>query len=317
MKILYGVNGEGLGHINRSRYVINKLIDQGHTVYKACMLNKELSDVDTCIHGVKLKFKNRKIKKIRAIIDYLRLPVRKDVKLLEQRYGKVDLVITDFEPTVARYARKNKIPLVSIDNQHRFYKVDYSMPLKYVIYNILLSICVKVFIGKTDDVIVTCFHPQESTYDVLCDQAETKENGTTLVYLKDEFVPAFIKNYKDLKTPTYIYCKSPASFLQDASSNIMLCPLGDSFKRRLLDCSRVISNAGNQIIGECIQYNKPITCIPIIGQIEQEMNAYYLEKYNLGGVTTIEELEINNRKPDVKLNRGIEKLMERLGIWLK
>ena len=317
MKILYGINGEGLGHINRSRHVIDKLRDQGHTVYKACMLNKELSDGDTCIHGVKLKYKNRKIKKIRAIIDYLRLPTRKDVRLLEQRYGKVDLVITDFESTVARYARKNEIPLVSIDNQHRFYKIDYSMPLKYVIYNILLSICVKVFIGKTDDKIVTCFHPQEASYDVLCEQAETKENGTTLVYLKDEFVPAFIKNYKDLKTPTYIYCKSPGSFLQGVSSNVMLCPLGDSFKRRLLDCSRVISNAGNQIIGECIQYNKAITCIPIIGQIEQEMNAYYLEKYNLGGVTTIEELEINNKKPDVELNRGIEKLMERLGIWLK
>ena len=317
MNILYGINGEGLGHINRSRHVIDKLRDQGHTVYKACMLNKELSDGDTCIHGVKLKYKNRKIKKIRAIIDYLRLPTSKDVRLLEQRYGKVDLVITDFESTVARYARKNEIPLVSIDNQHRFYKIDYSMPLKYVIYNILLSICVKVFIGKTDDRIVTCFHPQEASYDVLCGQAETKENGTTLVYLKDEFVPTFIKNYKDLKTPTYIYCKSPGSFLQDVSSNIMLCPLGDSFKRRLLDCSRVISNGGNQIIGECIQYNKPITCIPIIGQIEQEMNAYYLEKYNLGGVTTIEELEINNKKPNVKLNRGIEKLMERLGIWLK
>jgi uncharacterized protein (TIGR00661 family) len=317
MNILYGINGEGLGHINRSKHVIDKLRDQGHTVYKACMLNKELSDGDTCIHGVRLKFKNRKIKKIRAIIDYLRLPTSKDVRLLEQRYGKVDLVITDFESTVARYARKNEIPLVSIDNQHRFYKIDYSMPLKYVIYNILLSICVRVFIGKTDDRIVTCFHPQEASYDVLCGQAETKENGTTLVYLKDEFVPAFIKNYKDLKTPTYIYCKSPGSFLQDVSSNIMLCPLGDSFKRRLLDCSRVISNGGNQIIGECIQYNKPITCIPIIGQIEQEMNAYYLEKHNLGGVTTIEELKINNKKPDVELNRGIDKLMERLGEWLK
>jgi uncharacterized protein (TIGR00661 family) len=317
MNILYGINGEGLGHINRSKHVIDKLRDQGHTVYKACMLNKELSDGDTCIHGVRLKFKNRKIKKIRAIIDYLRLPTNKDVRLLEQRYGKVDLVITDFESTVARYARKNEIPLVSIDNQHRFYKIDYSMPLKYVIYNILLSICVRVFIGKTDDRIVTCFHPQEASYDVLCGQAETKENGTTLVYLKDEFVSAFIKNYKDLKTPTYIYCKSPGSFLQDVSSNIMLCPLGDSFKRRLLDCSRVISNGGNQIIGECIQYNKPITCIPIIGQIEQEMNAYYLEKHNLGGVTTIEELKINNKKPDVELNRGIDKLMERLGEWLK
>ena len=317
MKILYGINGEGLGHINRSKHVIDKLKDQGHTVYKACMSNKELSDGDTYIHGVKLKFKNRKIKKIRVIIDYLRLPVRKDVKLLEQRYGKVDLVITDFESMVARYARKNEIPLVSIDNQHRFYKVDYSAPLKYVIYNILLSICVRVFIGKTDDRIVTCFHPQEASYDVLCEQVETKENGTTLVYLKDEFVPDFIKNYKDLKTPTYIYCKSPASFPQDASSNITLCPLSDSFKRKLLECSRIISNAGNQIIGECIQHNKPITCIPIVGQIEQEMNAYYLEKYNLGGVTTIEELKINNKKPDIELNKGIDKLMERLGIWLK
>ena len=32
MKILYGVNGEGLGHATRSRVVARHLIEQGHEV---------------------------------------------------------------------------------------------------------------------------------------------------------------------------------------------------------------------------------------------------------------------------------------------
>ena len=313
MKILYGINSEGLGHLNRSKIVIKELQKLGHEITTV----SSHKESDVFIDYLKLKYRNGKIRKASVIWDWLCFPMRKNINKIPN-HG-FDLVITDYEPVTARYARKHKINLVSIDNQHRFSTIDKSLPLKFLIYNIALYLVNKIFIGKTDDQIVTCFHPKEGSYDVLCEHEETKGgDGSTLVYLKDVFVLDFLRNYKDSKTPTYVYCKSLSiENFGYHNSNVKFCPLGDTFKRRLASCSRVVSNAGNQLIGECIKYNKPITCIPIMGQIEQEINAYYLKKFNLGGVTDIKNLEINNKKPRVVLDRGLDKVIERLRLWLK
>lgn len=318
MKILYGINGEGLGHISRSTKIIEELRCAGHTVHIACMNDEVLTKNDIKIGGVSLKFKNQKIKKLSTIIDFLNLPINKYISLIEGKYGVVDLVITDFEPITARYARKNKINLISIDNQHRFVKIDKNLPLKYRAYNILLSLLLRVFIGKVNDYIVTCFYPQEDSVGVLCKDGEPADNNFTLVYLKDEFIDKFVSAYP-FDDFTYIYCKSPEKFKSKYyHDNLVFCSLDKiNFSKMLKNCSRVISNAGNQIAGECVYYNKPITCIPIKGQIEQEINGFYLEFYGLGKVSNFNNLVINNKKPDANIENGIHKIMERLGKWLK
>lgn len=318
MIILYGINGEGLGHIKRSNKIIEELKSAGHTVHIACMNDSILTKNDIKIGGVRLKFKNQKIKKLSTIIDFFKLPINKYISSIEAKYGVVDLVITDFEPITARYARKNKINLVSIDNQHRFAKIDKRLPFKYWIYNILLSVLLKVFIGKVNDYIITCFYPEKDSVGTVCVDQTVSDNHFTLVYLKDEFIDKFINAYS-FDDFTYVYCKSAEKFkTKYFNKNLIFCELDNiNFSKMLKNCSRVISNAGNQITGECVYYNKPITCIPVKGQIEQEINGFYLEYYNLGKVSNLDELVINNKKPDANIENGIRKIMERLEQWLK
>lgn len=335
MKILYGINGEGLGHLNRSKIVIKELTDMGHTVFVASSHGWS----NFIINSIRFKYKNGKIRKMRLLWDWLSFPMRKNLKKIPK--NNYDLVITDFEPVTARYARKHKINLVSIDNQHRFSTIDTSLPFMLLVYNILLSLVNKIFIGKTDDQIVTCFHPHYKNCGVVNEDRNVGHQGplsavlmgATLVYLREEHIQDFVNNYNvPTDRVTYIFCDNPDNYknsldytltgiIETRWSGLVFMKKGPDFKRLMKHCNNVITNAGNQTIGECIKNNIPITCIPIKGQAEQEINGYYLEKYNYGKCTTFDNFEVNYTEPSESFSfsdseNGIDNLMKRLTIWL-
>jgi len=340
MRILYGINGEGLGHLNRSKVVIKELTDMGHTVLVASSHGCS----NFSINSMRFKYKNGKIRKMRLLWDWLSFPMRKNLNKIPKIH--FDLVITDFEPVTARYARKHKINLVSIDNQHRFSTIDTSLPLTLLFYNIVLSLVNKIFIGKTDDQIVTCFHPHHKNCGVINQNRETQIedplsdvlSGATLVYIKEEHIQDFINSYDvPQDRVTYIFCDNPDNYedsldysltrnqksgiIETRWSGLCFMRKGYSFKQLMKSCRNVITNAGNQTIGECIKNNIPITCIPVKGQAEQEINGYYLEKYNYGKCTNFYNFEVNYTKPSESFSfsdseNGIDNLMKRLTIWL-
>lgn len=258
MKILYGVNGEGLGHYNR--YVIVKSILEkfGHEVKLASY--GDCKNPDIKIHGIKLDISNG-VNIFKAIDDFLRLDKN-------QKIGySPDLVITDYEPVCANFARKNKIPLISIDNQHRFDTIDYSLPPSALLYNIALKIFNTIFIGKVDESIVSCFYKTSKSIPPILDPMliSLRESPFDVVYLKGEYLSKFLSNKSD--RPQFIFGGAKFS---PARNRIPL----DSryFKNYLISCDRVISNAGHQLISECIHLKKEHIIIPIKNQPEQMIN---------------------------------------------
>src|SRR5246127_4334895 len=124
--ILYGVNGEGAGHSTSAKEVLTHLVAEGHRVHVASFdrgLQNLKSQFDvTEIYGFRFAYVNNRVRYKRTIAKNLitvpqaatRMPRRNP--LCDE--GKIDLVITDFEPLTCHLGHKRRLPVVSIDNQH-------------------------------------------------------------------------------------------------------------------------------------------------------------------------------------------------------
>lgn len=302
MKILYGINGEGLGHLNRSRAVIELLVKEGHQVVIASRqsyLTEFLEDHETFeIDHIGLHFTcTGRVDVLRLVKDFWNLSY-------EGISGEYDLVISDYEPVSAKYARSNGIRLVTIDNQHRFSRIDPVLPWRLKLSNLAVKIVNRVLIGKADQNIISCFNPAEGSIPVICDEGTVADDDHVVVYLKDQYIDDFLNCYTP-ETDTYVFTsKYPAG----SRGKIHFRELDTQhFKWLLRTCKAVVSNCGNQLIGECMYYGKPYTGIPIIGQSEQEINAFYMEYYGYGKVTSLHpsEFELNLTPPKGQRENGL------------
>ena len=59
-------------------------------------------------------------------------------------------------------------------------------------------------------------------------------------------------------------------------------PSVEEFAKDLASCRGIITNGGFTLISEAIYLKKPIYSVPVKNQMEQEINAYYLEKEGYG-----------------------------------
>lgn len=288
MKILYGINGEGLGHFNRSSLVIKELKNLGHEV-KTASFNNFFSKIDIIIPGIKLSLNKSGVEKIKLFKDFLTFNKNTSIDYYP------DIIISDFEPVVANFGRKNNIPVISIDNQHRFDYLDRKLPIKLFVYNIFLKMVNKLFIGNINDKIITCFYDIPGAISPIVRNLEKIGSEYNVIYVKDS---TFKDIEKDLNEDLYVLFSNSTEIKE--TRKFIKFPITDSYYKLLLSMSKkVISNAGHQTISECLCYNIPLVSYPIKNQPEQLINHYYL-----------------NKTKSIS-NNGISQCMERLEKWLK
>ena len=58
----------------------------------------------------------------------------------------------------------------------------------------------------------------------------------------------------------------------------------------MANCKKLISTAGNQLIGESIYFSKPIFVIPQPNQTEQFLNAWYVKNELIGSYSKLKRL---------------------------
>ncbi len=125
MRILYGVNGEGMGHATRSRVVIDSLLER-HDVRVVSsgnaygFLSETLPHVDE-IFGPKFAMEEGQIRRWATVVENLRslgheLPKTVREWVARTKEWRPEVVITDFEPLSAAYSRYSRTPLVAVDN---------------------------------------------------------------------------------------------------------------------------------------------------------------------------------------------------------
>ena len=120
MKILYGIQQTGNGHITRSIEMIRSLKDKGYEVdiiVSGC--NSQLSlpfPIKKSFKGLTLQYTKK------GDISWIKTCLKSNIpKLITDSLYDLegyDLVITDFEPISAWAAKYSKVPCVGLGNQY-------------------------------------------------------------------------------------------------------------------------------------------------------------------------------------------------------
>jgi len=321
MNILYGVNATGNGHISRSRITISELKKRGHnvTVLFSGRNVEDFFDLEEfrpyiIKKGFTFVFKKGKLNVFRTLLNVDLVQFVRDVFKIKKEY---DVVVTDFEPISAYAARKLGIHCIGIGHQYSFLK---KIPKSFRIK--LASLFFLRFYTPINSTISSHFHHfnqpilppfiEEGLKNQ--DDVPTMKN-TFLVYLAWEEQDQMISILNTIKGHEFIYYSSVGEEVQIA--NVTLKPFSNKyFKRDLIACNGLLTNAGFQLPAEAIYLGKKILCKPLSGQPEQEHNAMTLKRLQHATVCTKftkEEIEmwIRSGKQKKELyNESIDLMVE-------
>jgi uncharacterized protein (TIGR00661 family) len=285
MKILYGVQTTGNGHISRSRELIRELKNLGHTVQvllsgRKPAMPSELKDFEPyqrlkgltfCTYRGRLKYFHTAFS-----LDFFQF--YRDIASFNGT--GFDLVITDFEPISARLARRKSLPSIGVGHQYAFV---HAIPLSGD--NPLARFVIKNFAPADHPV---GLHWHHFNLPILPPIVPQKINGSDrridnkiLVYLPFERlndVLALLKPFR--RYEFFIY---HGLIQAEDSGTLHLRPYSrNGFLNDLTECSGVISNAGFELASEAMYLGKKILVKPLAGQMEQISNALAITSLQLG-----------------------------------
>ena len=301
MRVLYGVQGTGQGHISRARAMAKALEDYsiditwffsgrdrsnyfGMDPFKKYMTYRGLT---FSTNGGKIDY--YKTLKKNNIFEFLC-----DVKNLN--LDDFELVISDFEPITAWSAIAKNKECIGIGHQYAF-----GRDIPTTGQNPLSKIIMKKFAPVDLPIGLRWYPYDDAILPPILDLPEisTNQGDFILVYLPFEnpnevcnwLNSSHGKSFK-LYGPTLTYGTSGRVELHKTDAI--------KFKIDLANCGGVICNSGFELISECLQWQKPVLTKPLIGQFEQESNALALSQ--LKYATTISSLNLS------KLNLWLDTL---------
>lgn len=286
MRILYGVQATGNGHITRARTMAKHLRQANlHVDYlfsgrdRHKLFNMEPFGEYRCYRGLTFSTCKGKLRYLDTwLINHFFQFVRDVYRLDLSQY---DLVLTDFEPITAWAARIHKTPSIAIGHQYAFL---HDVPK--VGNNLLTRSILKLFAPAEICLGVHWRHFDNTILPPLIEppkQPISFEPGKILVYLPFDDTNEVIQWLEKFPQYTFhIYCEYRQA---KTVGHLHLHPYSrEKFQQDLASCSGVISNAGFGLSSEALQYGKKILVKPLQGQMEQLSNAEALLQLNLGDV---------------------------------
>jgi uncharacterized protein (TIGR00661 family) len=305
MRILYGVVGEGMGHAIRSRVVVEHLLAQGHQVEIIAssravdFLAKRFEQVHR-IHGLHIVYEDNRVRRgltlwSNVLDGSAALPgqIRAYFDLVEDFSPEV--VISDFESWVYFYAKLHRLPIVSIDNMQIINRCHHDAETLQGIRpecEIARAFVKSKLPGCNHYLIATFFHPpvrkQRTSLvppllraEVLAAAARRGEH--LLVYQTAEGHHELPGVLAAAGLPCRIY-----GMRRDLEQDVVegeLCYRPFDEKRFIEDLASargVIAGGGFTLMGECVYLRKPLLAVPVGGQVEQVLNARYLQRLGYG-----------------------------------
>lgn len=294
--ILYGVNGEGSGHSTRAQEVLSHLKARGHVVHVASfdrgLHNLRDNFEVTEIHGLRLSYVNNQVRYRRTLAKNL-ASVRQRAKSiavlseLAERW-KIEVVITDFEPLCCHLGHRQKLPIISIDNQHCLTNTEVSYPKKYRRDAAVAKLVTRIMTPRADAYLVTSFftsrvkRPRTFLFPPILRQqilAAVPTSGEHVLVYVTSPAPALAKLLSLVRCQFVAY-----GFGREGKDGNILYrkPSMNKFLEDLIGAQAVVANAGFSLMTEALHLGKPYLAIPIEHQFEQIFNAYWLDKLGYG-----------------------------------
>jgi uncharacterized protein (TIGR00661 family) len=294
--ILYGVNGEGAGHSTRAREVISHLQSHGHTVHIVSfdrgLANLRKDFPVTEIFGWRIAYVNNQVRYRRTLAKNLLAAPKAAASIAQLKTlideHSIDLVITDFEPLTSHAARRKRLPVISIDNQHTLINTDVTYPRQYRNDASAAKMVTRLMVPHANAYLTTSFFTARVTKPntflfppILRDsilKAKPREGDHILVYVTSP-APALEKLLASVRASFIAY----GFGREGQQANVTYRkPSLDGFFADLISAKGIVANAGFSLVTEALHLGKPYLAVPVEHQFEQIFNAYWLDKSGYG-----------------------------------
>jgi uncharacterized protein (TIGR00661 family) len=292
MKILYGVQGTGNGHISRARLMAQAFALRSDVQVDFLFSGRAPEDYFDmqvfadyqCREGITFSTSKGAVQRWQTFRNLKLGQFYKDVTSLD--LSEYELVINDFEPVTAWAAKRSGTPSISVSHQAAFL---HPFPLHEG--------------GRLDKWITRYFAPTQYQlgvhwyhfgHNIMPPFIANKPRGKAtskhlLVYLPFEDIGDIRLMLEPLSECNFV-CFHPAikADYQDEHMSWRR-PSKTDFDHCLQHCAGVIANGGFELSSECLQLGKKLLVKPLLGQYEQLSNSLILSE--LGLCSTMHELD--------------------------
>ncbi|MEX2366934.1 MAG: MJ1255/VC2487 family glycosyltransferase [Pseudohongiellaceae bacterium] len=292
MKILYGVQGTGNGHISRANAMAQAMQAYPELQVDWLLSGREKSSgcggIDPFLwrEGMTFVVSAGRVDVLKTIKKNNLLQFRRDVGSLD--LSPYELIISDYEPVVSHAARKRGLPVTGIGHQYAF---NHKIPMRGA--NPVVKSIMKHYAPVTHSVGLHWHHFDCPILPPIIDLVLPKTLPATienkvLVYLPFESPEQILEILYTM--PDYEFYIYHPNMRNSDSGHIHCRSISRTgFKQNLLDARQVITNSGFELISECLHLGKSILSKPLQGQMEQLSNARALDE--LGYARIMEKLD--------------------------
>ncbi len=297
MKILYGVQGTGNGHVTRARIMAKAFAEAGVEVDwvfsgrpRADFFDMEAFGDFQCYRGLTFQVKSGRILILKTAMTTNLSQLSQDIKKVNVE--GYDLIVNDFEPVSAWAAKRAGKKVIGLSHQNSFY---YDIPKKG--NNFVIEWFMRNFAPVTQPIGLHWHHFNQPILPPLIEPSHYENESLPkhyLVYLPFSDVADIepqLRNFPDYQF--YIYQKVPKA---TDDGHIHIRPFSrEGFQQDLHRCEGVICSAGFELPSEAIQLGKKILVQPVAGQMEQKSNALALCQLGYGSATNVLSEEVIRR----------------------
>lgn len=284
MRILYGIQGTGHGHISRAREILPLLCNHAEIDVLLSGYNCSMTLENTRVikkRGISFFYSDHGRVSLFKTIKNLK-PVRflKDVKKLDlQPY---DLIISDFEPVSAWASYRTGVPSLALSHQAAFLSEFSPRPdrnshlSEQVLKNFAPCKSALGFHFRRYDHFI---EPPIIRSEVL--NMKPKSGNHITVYLPAFHHKKLISHFRKIShTDWHIF--SPSCSEATDETNVTVQPVNNSvFLRSLETCKGVLTSGGFETCAEAMYLGKKLMVIPIQNQYEQQCNAAALKQLGI------------------------------------
>ncbi|MDO3388204.1 glycosyltransferase family protein [Gilvimarinus sp. SDUM040013] len=290
MKILYGVQGTGNGHLTRARSMAKAFatLDVQVDWLFSGRAREDFFDMQPfgdfrCYQGMTLQAKKGKVNMPKTIMKSNVLQLRRDALALNAK--DYDLIVSDFEPVTAWAARLQGVRSVGISHQCAFLH-----PIPKKANNVFTDTFMHWFAPIDTAVGVHWHHFDQPLLPPIVEPSShpnTVQKGKILVYLPFADVDDFLPMLEPLVDHEfYVYHKFTQA---EDRGHVHLRPFSrEGFQSDLHSAEGVMCSAGFELPSEAITLGKKLLVEPVRKQMEQQSNALALQA--LGYATTTDKI---------------------------
>lgn len=302
--VFYSICGEGMGHAVRSGVILEELTKEENKdkydiyIFSSDRAYEYLKDKFVNVFeigGFNTTYENNTVKKRRTLLNAIKATPNN----LKENYGilykkarelKPNIIISDFENYSNILSKLINLPLISLDNIHMITQTIIDYPPHHRQDMLATKSVIKSYIMRPKRYILTSFffpkikNPEKAIIypPVIRDKIrnlKTSYEDYIIVYQTSPSNTQLIKTLKEIDEKFIVY-----GFNKEGhDENLTFRKFNeDKIYKDMSNAKAVLTNGGFTLISEAIYLKKPIYSIPAIGNFEQILNGFYLEKLGYG-----------------------------------